>query len=85
MTIEKLLESTPEELEKMSDDQLREFFAPYLVFVRPLSTEDSKKEHSLSNCHQSTSLKTDIKKKHKPNLDSQMELLEELARKKGLL
>jgi hypothetical protein len=83
MTIETLLESTPEELEKMSDDQLREFFAPYLVFVRPPcnTTPNLLEVNSLPH----GSVTNSSSKKRKPNLDSQMELLEELARKKGLL
>ena len=35
MTIEHLLEISADELEKMSDAQLMEFFQPYLQYVRP--------------------------------------------------
>lgn len=35
MTIEKLLNTSIEELEAMTDDQLRDFFGPFLNVTRP--------------------------------------------------
>jgi len=39
MTIEELLDCSPDKLEKMTDKELIEFFTPYLQFVRPDPTK----------------------------------------------
>lgn len=35
MTIEKLLQNSAEKLESMTDEELYEFFKPYLIVTRP--------------------------------------------------
>ena len=47
MTIEQLLECSADELEKMTDKQLMDFFAPYLIYVKPDKTKP-KQETKLS-------------------------------------
>lgn len=49
MTIEQLLECSAADLEKMSDEELRKHFEPYLVVTRPeLIEKPMKKEDFIS-------------------------------------
>jgi len=89
MTIEELLECSGEELEKLSDLEIEEFFHPYLQFVRP-SPENSQKNSSETLNHFSKNTNANVggttsKRAKNKDLDKQLLLLEELARKKGLI
>jgi len=60
MTIELLLEMSADELEKMTDAQLLEFFAPYLIHVRPETGSIKREATSKLPSNPKTSIKASI-------------------------
>ncbi len=47
MSIEELLGKSGEELEKMTNAELQAYFAPYLVFIKPLEKNEQEDEGGL--------------------------------------
>jgi hypothetical protein len=78
MTIEELLECDAETLEKMTDEQLKEFFAPYLVWVKP---GDGPKQGNLKLDAASAGAK---KVKGATLYNANLEKARELAKKLGI-
>ena len=60
MTIELLLEISANELEKMTDAQLLEFFAPYLIHVRPETGSIKREVSSRLSSNSKTSINSSI-------------------------
>lgn len=46
MSIEELLQKSADELEQMSSAQLKEYFAPYLVYIKPPLESEAKEKKS---------------------------------------
>lgn len=89
MTIEQLLECPAAELEKMTDEELKLLFAPCLQFVRPPEKKQNEEEGSMKDFSEKSMEKrhtstTRSPRKNKISTEKQMELIAEMARKKGL-
>ena len=77
MSIEELLDLSACELREMSDEQLREYFAPYLEFIRPIEKKKDEEKEGMK-----------IKKSSGSNAyreaEKGMELAQRLAKQLGI-
>jgi hypothetical protein len=81
MTIYELLGyESPDELEKLSDEQLNTFFAPYLNVTRP---ELAAKETTTKPMHSSSTGRS-LKHQEQLELEARKQLVMKLAAEKGI-
>lgn len=85
MTIEQILGLTADELEKLSDDQLREYFKPYLDYTIPSSDKDDESSSPapsrkpVSTLSKDEKLRISIEAAKKAKQDKAKELMEKFG------